>query len=48
MYFALMKNNQFDEAMPYLEKAAQTSDQYWILSILADRYIKANNIAALS
>lgn len=43
---ALIKNNQFDEAMPYLEKAAQTSDEYWILSILADRYIKANNITA--
>lgn len=39
---ALLLNHQEAEAMPYLEKAAPTTDQYWLLSTLANYYLNQN------
>lgn len=43
---ALLTNNQPQEALPYLEKAAPTTTEYWVLARLGDYYISQNNLNA--
>ncbi len=41
---ALLSHNQRDAAIPHLEAAAPTSDQYWLLSQLADHYLEKGEL----